>query len=59
VIKIMTPEGKIINNSLPMLHSDPDGYMKQLDMSRPECIHTWREATPDEMRRRILPEISY
>lgn len=55
----MTPEGKIINNSLPMLHSDPDGYMKQLDMSRPECIHTWREATPDEMRRKILPEISY
>ncbi len=50
VIKIMTPEGETINNRLPILCLDPDGYMKQLDTSRPGYIHKWREATIDEIR---------
>ena len=53
----MTPEGKIINNRFEILDSDPDGYMRQLNTDHSEFIHTWREATPDEIRINTMQRI--
>jgi hypothetical protein len=53
----MTPEGKIINNRFPILHSDPDGYMRRLNAYHPGYIHTWERATPDEIRRNMMLRI--
>jgi hypothetical protein len=53
----MTPEGETINNRLPILCLDPDGYMNQLDTSRPGYIHKWESATPDEIRRNMMQRI--
>jgi hypothetical protein len=52
----MTPEGRIINNRFEILDSDsdPNVYVNHLDMSGPGYIHTWREATPDEIRRNMM-----
>jgi len=57
VIRVVTPEGQTINNRLPILCSDPDVYINHLDMSRPGYRHTWREATPDEIRRNMMQRI--
>ena len=50
MIKVMTPEGRTINNRFEILDSDSDIYVNHLDTSRPGYTHTWREATPDEIR---------
>ncbi len=57
MIKIMTPEGRTINNRVEILDSDPNVYVNHLDMSGPGYIHTWREATPDEIRRNMMQRI--
>lgn len=58
VIQCVTSDGKSkIGNT--RFSSDPVGYMLELNRLYPGCIHTWREAAPEEIRKRILREMSY
>lgn len=56
VIQCLTPDGKRRIGST-RLSSDPDTYMIKLNRLHPGCVHTWRAATPEEIRKKMLREM--
>jgi hypothetical protein len=57
VIQCVTSGGKKRTSNIPILSSDPDADMTKLNSLHPGCVHTWREATPEEIRKKMLREM--
>jgi uncharacterized protein YxeA len=57
VIQCVNSEGKKRTSNIPVLSSDPDADMIKLNSLHPGCVHTWREANPEEIRKKMLQEM--
>lgn len=57
VIQCVTSGGKKRSSNIPVLSLDPDADMTKLNSLHPGCVHTWREANPEEIRKKKLREM--